>query len=421
MQLTPANVGRTVAARLVLAWAALSVLAGAAALYFEVGRVSRTVAALARSEAEGFTRHLGAIGPQHEAALRAQATQFLEGGFVALRLYDARNEPVLEAADAGRAADLREHMRALPPGGAGLHEMRWREGRLLMRLVVPLAGPQGLRGRFDGLYEVDAPTLAEIRAGVGRSLALTLGAVLATAAVLYSVIGALTRRLARLSADLLQSNLELMEVLGSAIALRDSATDAHNYRVTAYAIAMGEALRLPGAELRDLIAGAFLHDVGKIGVPDAVLLKPGALTPEEMQAMRRHVPLGAGVIAGSPWLRGARAVVECHHEKFDGSGYPQGLAGGAIPLGARIFAIVDAFDALTSRRPYKEALAFDAAMALLERGRGTHFEPALLDAFRGVAAAVHGRIGTTDEAGLRRSVRRQAMEHFRLAAARAAV
>ena len=417
MTLTPGNVGRTVAARLILAWAALSLLAGAAALYFEVGRVSRMVLGLARSEAERFTRHLEAIGPQHAAALQEQAAEFLTGGFVALRLYDARGSRVLEASDPGRAGDLPGRVREFPPAAAEVHEMRWAHGRLQMQLVVPLAGPQGARGRFDGVFEVDARTLAEIRSGVSRSLALTLGAVLASAAVLYSVIAALTRRLAALSADLLHSNLELMEVLGSAIALRDSATDAHNYRVTAYAIAAGRALRLPGAELRDLIAGAFLHDVGKIGVPDAVLLKPGALTPEEMQAMRRHVPLGVRVIAGSPWLHGARSVVECHHEKFDGSGYPKGLAGAAIPLGARVFAIVDAFDALTSRRPYKDALSFDAAMALLERGRGTHFDPALLDAFRGIAAGVHERVGAGGEAALRRSVRREVAEQFRLAAA----
>jgi HD-GYP domain-containing protein (c-di-GMP phosphodiesterase class II) len=218
---------------------------------------------------------------------------------------------------------------------------------------------------------------------------------------------------------LLKSNIELMEVLGSAIALRDSNTDAHNYRVTAYAMAMGKALRLPERPMRDLIAGAFLHDAGKIGISDAILLKPGPLTPAEMQVMRSHVSLGAGIVARSDWLRGAREVVEFHHEKFDGSGYLKGLAAGAIPVGARAFAIIDVFDALVSRRPYKQPLPFDEAMAILERGRGAHFDPALLDVFRGIAAEFHGQISAADDSALRRTVRLRVARHFRLADAAA--
>ncbi|MEK7877141.1 MAG: HD domain-containing phosphohydrolase, partial [Pseudomonadota bacterium] len=336
---------------------------------------------LAASESKRFTEHIEAMGPEHVEILKKQAEEFLRGDLISLRLYGIDKIKILEAFDAGMEDPRRSlsvHIHDLAPGETDHHHVSWVDGRLLMQVLLPVAGNNGvIRGYFEGVYAVNADTLADIKAGTAAGLALTLGIVLVTAVVLYSVIAALNRSLVSLSADLLKSNIELMEVLGSAIALRDSDTDVHNYRVTAYAMEMGKALRLPARQLRDLIAGAFLHDAGKIGVSDTILLKPGPLTPVEMESIRRHVSLGVGIVANSGWLRGARDVVEFHHERFDGSGYLKGFADGAIPLGARIFAIIDVFDALTSRRPYKEPLPFDEAMAILERGRGTHFDPPL--------------------------------------------
>ena len=423
MRVVPGDVGKIVAMRVILAWAGLSVLAGAAMLYFELERVNRMVLGQAAYETKRFIGHIGAIGPEHVGALETQAREFLQGNFVSLRLYGIDKRKILEAFDTDKKEpprSLPEHIHDLAPGELDHHHMFWADGRILMQLLLPVAGSEGTaRGYFEGVYEVDAADLRDIEAGLAASLAMTLAIVLVTAAVLYSVIAALSRGLVRLSSDLLQSNMDLMEVLGSAIALRDSDTDAHNYRVTAYAMSMGEALRLPERQFRDLITGAFLHDAGKIGVSDAILLKPGPLTPAEMDAMRRHVSFGAGIVAGSGWLRGAREIVEFHHEKVDGSGYLTGLAGDAIPLGARIFAIIDVFDALTSRRPYKGPLPFAEAMTILERGRGTHFDPALLDVFQGIAAEIYARICGHDDPALRRTVRSQVAEHFRLADAAA--
>ncbi len=419
MKIVPTNVRRMVVTRVIVAWAALSLLAGAVALYIELGRVDRMVHGLATSETKRFTEHIEAIGPEHLGILEQQAKEFLNGDFIALRLYGTDKRRILEVFDPGREGSDRgftEHVHALAPGELDHHHMSWIDGALLMQVLLPISDGDGvMRGYFEGLYEVNAGSLRDIRAGLMASLALTLGIVLVTAAVLYSVIAALNRSLIRLSSDLLKSNTELMEVLGSAIALRDSDTDVHNYRVTAYSMGMGNALRLPPPQLRNLIAGAFLHDTGKIGVSDTILLKPGPLTPEEMEAMRRHVFHGVGIVANSGWLRGARDVVEFHHEKFDGSGYPKGVAGEAIPLLARIFVIIDVFDALTSRRPYKEPVPFDEAMAILERGRGTHFDPALLDVFQGVAAELHEQISARDDDALHRIVRSRVAEHFLLA------
>ena len=128
--------------------------------------------------------------------------------------------------------------------------------------------------------------------------------------------------------------------------------------------------------------GFLLHDIGKIGIPDAILGKPGRLTPRERAEMRLHTSLGEQLIARIPYLDGlARQVISAHHEWWDGTGYPRRIAGEDIPLAARIFAVADAFDAMTNNRPYREALPVDAAVGEIEFGSGTQFDPAVVEAF----------------------------------------
>jgi HD-GYP domain-containing protein (c-di-GMP phosphodiesterase class II) len=215
--------------------------------------------------------------------------------------------------------------------------------------------------------------------------------------MLYPVILTLINRLANFSESLLSANLETIQVLGNAIAKRDSDTDAHNYRVTLYAIHLAEAAKLDTETIRGLIKGAFLHDVGKIGIRDHILHKPGKLDDAEFDTMKTHVDQGLEIIHRSSWLEDAVGVVGSHHEKFDGSGYPQRLQGEKIPLGARIFAITDVFDALTSRRPYKEPFSFEETMQILEQGRGKHFDPGLLDLFASAAGELYGRYGGRED------------------------
>ena len=149
--------------------------------------------------------------------------------------------------------------------------------------------------------------------------------------------------------------------------------------------------------IQGLIKGAFLHDVGKIAIRDAVLLKPGRLDEQEFEHMKTHVLHGTEIVNRSSWLTDAQDVVEFHHEKFDGSGYDAGLEGEAIPIVARIFAIADVFDALTSRRPYKEPFSFEQAVEILEEGRASHFDPDLLDAFLNIARAQYDHLAARDE------------------------
>lgn len=185
--------------------------------------------------------------------------------------------------------------------------------------------------------------------------------------------------------NLQDSHIETLKVLGRAVAKRDSDTDSHNYRVTIISVRIAETCGLEAETIQSLIKGAFLHDVGKIGIRDDILLKPAKLTDGEFDTMKHHVPHGLDIVNRSAWLKDAIEVVGFHHEKFDGSGYGKGLSGKEIPINARIFAIADVFDALTSKRPYKEPFSYNKAMDILEEGRGAHFDPDLLDRFKTIS------------------------------------
>jgi len=191
----------------------------------------------------------------------------------------------------------------------------------------------------------------------------------------------LERRVEEATRELQNAYRATLEALGSALDSRDVGTEAHSRRVHGYALATARTFGVPEADIPDLEHGVLLHDIGKIGIPDAILLKAGPLTPEQWQIMRRHPEIGKRLIQGVPFLRGAIPIVYCHHEKWDGSGYPRGLKGEEIPLGARIFSVVDAFDAMTFDRPYSKAVPFEAAYTEIKRCTGAHFDPAVVEAF----------------------------------------
>ncbi len=169
---------------------------------------------------------------------------------------------------------------------------------------------------------------------------------------------------------------------------------------------------LDAAAIRRLVKGAFLHDVGKIAIPDRILLKPGKLDADEFTVMKTHVVHGLDILRASDWLTDAADVVGGHHEKFDGSGYPRGLVGDDIPIAARIFAIADVFDALTSRRPYKEPMPFDVAMGILQEGAGRHFDPSALARFTEIVAPLHAHLTALGDHGVEGELRRLVGQYF---------
>ena len=178
---------------------------------------------------------------------------------------------------------------------------------------------------------------------------------------------------------------ETIKSLGAALDLRDSDTEDHSRRVSSFSLHLARELEISDKkQLRDLEWGAFLHDIGKIGIPDAILLKPGKLTENEYQVIKKHPELGHRLLAGIDFLRGASELVLSHHEQYDGTGYPMGLKAGDIPLSARIFTVSDTIDAMTSDRPYRKALSIEAVSEELHRMSGKQFDPVIVTAFDGI-------------------------------------
>jgi putative nucleotidyltransferase with HDIG domain len=198
---------------------------------------------------------------------------------------------------------------------------------------------------------------------------------------LEDIVSSRTDRLRETMLDLERSYDATLEAMGDALDLRDEETEGHSRRVTAYTIALAREVGLKAEELKVIARGAFLHDLGKIATPDAILLKPGKLDPEEMRIMREHCRQGYQIVSKIPFLADASEIVYSHQERFDGTGYPRCLRGEQIPLGARIFAIADTLDAMTSDRPYRKGTTFEIAHDEIRCCSGTQFDPEVVEVF----------------------------------------
>jgi response regulator RpfG family c-di-GMP phosphodiesterase len=185
--------------------------------------------------------------------------------------------------------------------------------------------------------------------------------------------------------ELQETQEQVLQTLGEAVAARHTETHTHTRRVTQLSLQLARTLGLSGRALTGIEWGAALHDVGKIGIPDAILLKPSSLTDEEWQMMKRHCEIGHRMLRGFGFLGNALDVVLHHHERFDGRGYPFGLAGETIPFSARIFAVVDAYDAMTSDRPYRPPVDPEDARQELARCSAAQFDPMVVEAFLGMS------------------------------------
>jgi response regulator RpfG family c-di-GMP phosphodiesterase len=194
-------------------------------------------------------------------------------------------------------------------------------------------------------------------------------------------------RTAQLSGALVQleqSYDDTLEALGSALDLKDAETEGHCQRVTAFTISIAKAMPVPNPYLPVLARAAFLHDIGKMAIPDIILRKPGALDDDEKQIMRRHCQIGYDMLIRIPFLRDAAEIVLAHQEFFNGTGYPRGLKEEQIPLGARIFTVADSLDAMISDRPYRKALPMTHAREEIRRCAGTQFDPKVVEVFMSI-------------------------------------
>jgi response regulator RpfG family c-di-GMP phosphodiesterase len=198
---------------------------------------------------------------------------------------------------------------------------------------------------------------------------------------LESTLDDRTRSLRSAIDALENSYMATMEALSTMLAMREASTALHNKRVSEYSVFLARRMNLGSKQIVTIRRGALIHDIGKIGIPDAILLKPGPLTPEEWQVIRQHPTVGYQIVNAIPFLQDEAEMVLAHHERHDGKGYPRGQAGEAVCLGARIFAVVDAFDALRTDRVYRKAVSLDAAVKEIRANSGTQFDPAVVTVF----------------------------------------
>jgi len=198
---------------------------------------------------------------------------------------------------------------------------------------------------------------------------------------LEALVTARTEQLRQAITTLERSYDITLEALGNALDLKDAETEGHSKRVTAFTIAIARAMGLSADQIRVIARGAFLHDIGKMAIPDAILRKPGALDQEEIAIMQEHCYRGYQILKRIPFLTEASEIVYAHQEKYDGTGYPRGLKGEQIPLGARIFSVADTLDAMTSDRPYRAKLPFEVARDEIQRWSGRQFDPQVVATF----------------------------------------
>jgi len=201
---------------------------------------------------------------------------------------------------------------------------------------------------------------------------------------LEEMVGERTQQLRSALLQIERSYEDTLEALGAAIDLRDSETAGHSRRVAMYSTKIAKELDVAEHELKTIIRGAWLHDIGKLATPDAILLKPGALTQEEWRIMQRHAEIGYDLVKRIPFLAQAAEIILSHHERWDGSGYPRGLKARDIPLGARVFAVADTVDAMTSDRPYRSALSFEETEEEIRRGSGSRYDSQVANVFLSV-------------------------------------
>jgi HD-GYP domain-containing protein (c-di-GMP phosphodiesterase class II) len=270
----------------------------------------------------------------------------------------ARWGPALEALAGGRAVEA---------DGEDLLDMGGRSGLLA---AEPMGGGRHLLVGVVRLYPL--PFLHSERA--------LLEAVMTSAGHALERLWAQQER-ERLIAELRETMIGTATALANTLEARDDYTGGHARQIADLAVVLGRRLGINGERLEDLRFGAIFHDIGKIAVPDEILRKPEPLTPDEARLMEQHTIVGAEILAPIPSLANARELVLRSHERWDGQGYPDGLASDQIPLGARVIAVVDAWDAMVSDRPYRDALTLDIARAELEAGAGSQFDPNVVRAF----------------------------------------
>lgn len=416
------NLHRWLIIRLALVWLVLSLAIGGMVQYLGNARLDSHIVSMAKSETANysneFVTYLQSPSASNLALFNKRIHRLIENDhLIVVEFYDAASNKITEVIKSTAMqveAELPKHGSDFSRKDTISIQKLSLKNDTYLRVFIPIFNKTDAKiGYMEGIYHAPGDIIHQIKQQTLWSLILVVLVVLVTSLALYPLIIRLNSKLLDYSRILALTNIGMLKVLGSAIAKRDSDTNIHNYRVTLYSVRIGEKLGLSNSAMQGLIKGAFLHDVGKIAISDSILLKPGKLTAEEFEIMKTHVRHGEEIIGNYVWLGDAVDVVRCHHEKFDGNGYPDAAAGAAIPLNARIFAIADVFDALTSRRPYKEPFSLEVSLDIIRQSRGGHFDPMVTDLFLEHVAALHKEICHEDEALLHKKLEECTGKYFK--------
>ena len=382
----------------------LALLASPISWFVVRENVEQSTVSLAIEESQRLLGHFGAIalsGPGAATHADSAAKALAGGLFDIAEIYDGKGQRLAEAMTSNglQVEGILLHHATPTYTSTRYESVKLPDQRWVLRVFVPLrlggSPASEITGYFEGVRIV--PEWQRQRM-LGSSLAAALMAGLASllcGLAIYPVVVRLSADNERKALEVLDSHISMMEALGRAIAKRDSETGAHNYRVAWIAGSIAEKFGFRGKKMQSLIVGSFLHDVGKIGIPDAILLKPGPLDSDELAIMQTHVQLGEEIVKGIGWLEGANKVVAGHHERWDGTGYPRRLKGEHIPLAARIFAVADVFD-------------------ILDRETGSHFDPDVMTAFRPMARDIYEHLADCSEEAASKMLEDRVRKHYGL-------
>ena len=337
-----ASIHRMLLLRLGAATIVLSLIFAAIAYYANQQRIEKEVVELAQLRVNQFRQNIRDLLDSTDvllpAVLERRFDEFIaesgpvvirDGHFVLVRIYDQAGQLLLDVEDESFAAIPSVRQLVDNANIATLDADDFRvvttklEGLPLVGVAVPLNNSAGeIVAQVVGVFAISPEAIAGMRGNILRTMLYVVGLVIATALVIYPIIGRLLDRLSRQTVKLLDSNLEILQVLGGAIAKRDSDTDSHNYRVSIFSVCLAEAVELPRDQIQSLIKGALLHDVGKLGIRDDILLKPGKLSDEEFTIMKTHVDHGMELTDRASWLKDAQPVVGSHHENSNALVWP---------------------------------------------------------------------------------------------------
>ncbi|NOX32694.1 MAG: HD-GYP domain-containing protein [Deltaproteobacteria bacterium] len=401
------NIHKLLFRNLVIGGVVIATLAGGLVTFIELNRIDKHVLEISLIKSEKILKYYEKFyinrTDKSLAILKRVTKNNLDlNSFIFVEFLDDKNERVAQVSIKEFHkinSQLNSRFGGFQMTGGFEHKTIYFNNQVFIKVMLPIFSKSTGKnlGHFQGIYHLSEDKLNKIKDQSYYSILLTIIAVLFTTILIYPIIFALHKKLISRSFELLRSNTNILKSFGSAIAERDSDTNLHNYRVTIYSVKLAEKIGLGKPQIMALIKGAFLHDVGKIGISDTILLKPGKLTDKEFETMKQHVAIGAKIIKYNDWLKDAVDVIQYHHEKFDGSGYLSGLKDKDIPVNAKIFAISDVFDALTSKRPYKKPFSIEKSMQIMKEDSGKHFEPEFLKTFEQIAGELYTQIGDFED------------------------